>query len=80
MEMKLGKITVGKATKHTKAKMDMRKICALYKAGKCVAEIAREIGFPPNVGQNRTRRVLQQAGIYRATYPKKRAAKKAKAA
>lgn len=59
-------ITVGKSTKYKKVKFDLavERIIALYKEGKPVSQIALAIGFPPNCGQNRTRRVLEQAGIY----------------
>lgn len=80
MQMKLGKITVGKAIKHKKVKMDIGKIVTLYKSGKPVSQIALALGFPKNCGQNRTRRVLVQAGVYQKTFTKKRAAKKAKRA
>jgi len=70
-------ITVGKAVKYKKVKLDVAKIIALYKSGKPVAQIALAIGYPPNCGQNRTRRVLEQAGIYKRTTAKKTAKKKA---
>jgi hypothetical protein len=69
-------ITVGKATKFKKVKFDVAKIIAAYKSGKPVSAIAVAIGFPPNCGQNRTRRVLEQAGVYKRT-AKKAAKKKA---
>jgi hypothetical protein len=75
--MKKQEITVGKATKFKKVKFDVAKIIALYKSGKPVSQIAAAIGFPPNCGQNRTRRVLEQAGIYKPTTSKKSAKKKA---
>lgn len=70
-------ITVGKAVKYKKVKFDVGKIIALYKSGKPVSQIALAIGFPPNCGQNRTRRVLELAGIYKRTAAKKAAKKKA---
>jgi hypothetical protein len=70
-------ITVGKAVKFKRVKFDVAKIIALYKSGKPVSAIAVAIGFPPNCGQNRTRRVLEQAGIYKRTAAKKPAKKKA---
>lgn len=59
-------ITVGTATKFTKVKFDVTRIIALYKSGKPVSQIAEAIGYPKNTGQNRTRRVLEQAGVYKA--------------
>jgi hypothetical protein len=70
-------ITVGKAVKYKKVKLDVAKIIALYKSGKPVAQIALAIGYPPNTGNNRTRRVLEQAGIYKQKAVKKAAKKKA---
>lgn len=70
-------ITVGKAVKYKKVKLDVAKIIALYKSGKPVSQIALAIGYPPNCGQNRTRRVLEQAGIYKQKAVKKAAKKKA---
>ena len=68
--MKKNEITVGKAVKYKKVKFDVAKIIALYKSGKPVAQIALTIGFPAGCGQNRTRRVLEQAGIYKRTAKK----------
>ncbi len=78
MEMKFGKktITAGTATKFKKVRFDLAKIITLYKSGKPVSQIAEALGFPKNCGQNRTRRVLVQAGIYKATFSKKPVAKK----
>jgi hypothetical protein len=59
------KITVGPATKFTKVRFDVSRIIALYKSGKPVSQIAELIGYPKNTGQNRTRRVLEQAGVYK---------------
>ena len=70
-------ITVGKAVKYKKAKVDVSKIIALYKSGKPVSQIALAIGYPKNCGQNRTRRVLEQAGIYKRTTAKKAVKKSA---
>lgn len=70
-------ITLGKPVKYKKVKFDVEKIIALYKSGKPVSAIALAVGFPPNCGQNRTRRVLEQAGIYKRTAAKKAAKKKA---
>lgn len=77
MKKKSKEITVGKAVKYKRVKFDVAKIIALYKSGKPVSAIAVAIGFPPNCGQNRTRRVLEQAGIYKPTVSKKAAKKKA---
>lgn len=70
-------IAVGKSIKYKRVKMDVSKIIALYKSGKPVSQIALALGFPENCGQNRTRRVLEQAGIYKRTPAKKTAKKKA---
>lgn len=59
------KITVGTATKFKKVNFDVSRIIALYKSGKPVSQIAEALGFPKNCGQNRTRRVLMAAGIYK---------------
>jgi hypothetical protein len=67
-------ITVGKAVKYKKVKLDIAKIIALYKSGKPVSQIALAIGYPPNCGQNRCRRILEKASIYKR--PVKKAAKK----
>jgi hypothetical protein len=81
MKKQVKEITVGKSTKFKRVKMDVSKIIALYKSGKPVSHIALALGFPANCGQNRTRRVLEQAGIYKSTAkkttPKKKAAKAA---
>ena len=76
MKKQSKEITVGKATKFKKVKFDVAKIIALYKSGKPVSAIALAIGFPKNCGQNRCRRVLEKAGVYRKA-AKKSAAKKA---
>jgi hypothetical protein len=75
MEIKFGKktITAGKATKFKKVRFDMAKIIALYKSGKPVSQIAEALGFPKNCGQNRTRRILVQAGVYKKAAKKKAA-------
>jgi hypothetical protein len=77
MKKQSKEITVGKAVKYKKVKFDVAKIITLYKSGKPVSKIAVGIGFPPNCGQNRTRRVLEQAGIYKPTASKKPVKKKA---
>ena len=71
------KITVGKATKYKKVRMDVAKIIAMYKDGKLISEIAVACGYPPNTGQNRTRRIIEKAGLYKR--PAKKAAKKSAA-
>jgi hypothetical protein len=77
MKKQSKEITIGKSTKFKKVKMDVARIIAAYKSGKPVSAIALAIGFPPNCGQNRTRRVLEQAGIYKQKAVKKAAKKKA---
>jgi hypothetical protein len=80
MKKQAKEITIGKPTKYKRVKFDVAKIIALYKSGKPVSQIAVEIGFPPDCGQNRTRRVLEQAGIYKPTAKKATKKKAAKAA
>lgn len=80
MKKQAKEIVVGKATKFKRVKMDVSKIIALYKSGKPVSQIALALGFPANCGQNRTRRVLEQAGIYKSTAKKATKKKAAKAA
>jgi hypothetical protein len=65
MKLKLGKIEVGKATKFKRVKFAPAQIVAMYKSGKCVSEIALAIGYPANHGNNRVRRTLISAGIYK---------------
>jgi hypothetical protein len=77
MKKQSKEITVGKAVKYKKVRFDVAKIIALYKSGKPVSAIAETIGFPPNCGQNRTRRVLEQAGVYKPTGSKKPTKKEA---
>jgi len=77
MKKQAKEITVGKATKFKRVKFDVAKIIAAYKSGKPVSQIALSLGFPANCGQNRTRRVLEQAGIYKRTAAKKATKKKA---
>lgn len=55
-----------KATKYRKVKWVPARIKRQYRAGKTVAEIARQAGYPPNTGQNRVRGLLMRAGIYKA--------------
>ncbi len=66
-------ITVGKSTRYKKVNFSPARIIALFKAGKNVSEIAQALGFPKNQGQNRTRRVLVQAGVYKKAAKKKAA-------
>jgi hypothetical protein len=42
---------------------DVAKIAKLFKEGKNVSQISIAIGYPKNVGQNRTRKALVQAGL-----------------
>jgi hypothetical protein len=65
MKAKKAKITVGKAVKYKKVKVSPARVIALYKDGKKVSEIALAIGYPKNTGQNRIRRILMAAGIYK---------------
>ena len=45
--------------------LNRARILRAYRAGNCVAEIARQAGFPPNAGQNRVRGLLMKAGVYK---------------
>jgi hypothetical protein len=57
-------IAVGATSKKfSDVKFDPARIVALFKDGKCVSEIAQAIGYPKNAGNNRVRRVLEQAGL-----------------
>lgn len=79
MEKQLGKrekgeqIKAGVATKFKKVRFDVTKITGMYKAGKCVAEIALAIGYLANAGNNRVRNVLLKAGVYKKPAKKKAA-------
>lgn len=59
------------ATKFKKVKFSPDRIVALYKAGKTVAAIALEMGYPPNAGNNRVRNLLMKAGVYKKAAKKK---------
>lgn len=59
------KITIGKSTKYKRVKLAPARVVALYKAGKNVSQIAQAIGYPAGHGNNRVRRVLEQAGVYK---------------
>jgi hypothetical protein len=59
------KIAVGTASKYKKVNFDVSAIIRLYKSGKPVSQIALAIGYPANTGQNRVRRVLLAAGVYK---------------
>jgi hypothetical protein len=52
------------ATKYRKVKWVPARIKRQYRAGKTVAEIARQAGYPKGHGQNRVRSLLMKAGIY----------------
>lgn len=57
-------IAVGTTTeKYSDVKFDPARIIALHKEGKNVSQIAQAIGYPKGHGNNRTRRVLEQAGL-----------------
>jgi hypothetical protein len=49
--------------KYPKVKFDVKRIVRLYKAGKNVSQIAQAIGYPAGHGNNRTRAVLEKAGV-----------------
>lgn len=64
---KAAAIAVGTTSKkYADVKFDPAKILALHKEGKCVSEIAQAIGYPKNAGNNRVRRVLEQAKVARS--------------
>jgi hypothetical protein len=57
-------VKIGTTTeKYADVKFDPTKIVALHKEGKNVSQIAQAIGYPKGHGNNRTRRVLEQAGL-----------------
>lgn len=57
-------IAVGTTTeKYSDVKFDPARIMALHKEGKNVSQIAQAIGYPAGHGNNRTRRVLEAAGL-----------------
>jgi len=45
--------------------LNRARILRAYRAGKCVAEIARLAGYPKGHGQNRVRALLTKAGVYK---------------
>jgi hypothetical protein len=51
--------------KYKQVRFSPRRILALYKAGKNISQIAQAIGYPAGRGQNRTRKVLVKAGVYK---------------
>ena len=59
-------IAVGRATKYKKVKLNPRRVVAMYKDGKNVSQIALAVGYPANTGNNRVRRVLMAAGVYKS--------------
>ncbi|HLH10147.1 MAG TPA: hypothetical protein VKW78_23130 [Terriglobales bacterium] len=59
------KITIGKSIKYKRVKLAPARVIAMYKAGKCVSDIAQACGYPRGHGNNRVRPVLQAAGVYR---------------
>ena len=59
-------ITVGKATKYKKVKLNPARVITMYQDGKKVSQIALALGYPPNTGNNRVRRVLMLAGGYKS--------------
>jgi DNA-binding NarL/FixJ family response regulator len=66
MKVKKAKqIKVGKAVKYKKVKVSPARVIAMYKDGKKVSEIALALGYPKNTGQNRIRRILMVAGVYK---------------
>ena len=62
---KAAKVSVGTTTeRYSKdVKFDPARIIALHKDGKNVSQIAQAIGYPKGHGNNRTRRVLEAAGL-----------------
>lgn len=57
---------ITKATKYRRVRWNPARIKKLYRGGKCVAEIARAIGYPRGHGQNRVRGLLEREGLYKA--------------
>jgi len=67
--------------KKHKVKFNAKRIVAMYKAGKNVSQIAQAVGYPKGTGNNRTRNVLIEAGVYKsARAPKKKPAQFARRA
>lgn len=60
------KITIGESRKYKRVKLAPARVVAMYKAGKTVSAIAQAIGYPAGHGNNRVRRVLAKAGVYKA--------------
>lgn len=57
-------IAVGTTTeKYSDVKFAPARIIALHKEGKNVSQIAQSCGYPKGHGNNRTRRVLEAAGL-----------------
>lgn len=57
-------VKIGTTTeKYAGVKFDAARIIALHKEGKNVSQIAQAIGYPKGHGNNRTRRVLEAAGL-----------------
>jgi hypothetical protein len=51
--------------RYPKVRFNVKRIVALYKAGKNVSQIAQAIGYPAGHGNNRTRAALVKAGVYK---------------
>lgn len=62
--------------KYTKVKFNEKRITRLFQDGKCVAEIARMIGYPTGHGNNRVRGCLTKAGLYAVSCGKNPARRK----
>jgi hypothetical protein len=45
--------------------LNRARIIRLYKSGKNVAEIARQVGYPTGHGNNRVRGLLMKAGVFK---------------
>lgn len=57
-------VRMGSTTaKYKEVKFSAERIIALHKEGKNVSQIAQAIGYPKGHGNNRTKRVLIQAGL-----------------
>jgi hypothetical protein len=57
-------------------KFDPKKVVALYRTGKSVAQIAHAMGYPKGSGNNRTRNVLIKAGLYKPAKRSKKSPRK----
>jgi len=52
-------------TKYKNVKLSPKRILKLYASGQNVSTIAQRCGYPRGHGQNRVRKVLVKAGVYK---------------